>query len=85
MNDHLYEYLRVCSGSTEKYMWEYLERSRRLGIKWQGVPESREALVAGLEQLARAGLAKGDGGLWWWLSKPRQPVVEPKGGRLLFS
>lgn len=75
----LYEYVRVCSGITAAHMWRDLERSRRLGIKWAGVPATKAEFDAGLEQLERDGLArKADGGVWYWLPKIRPPVAEAK-------
>lgn len=85
VNDHLHEYLRVCSGISANHMWRDLERSRRLGIKWAGVPATREEFDVGLYELKAAGLAEQmSNGFWLWLPKPRVAVCEPR-ARTLFA
>ncbi len=78
MNDALHEYLRICSGLTAAHMYRDLERSRRLGILWQGVPDTRESFDAGLPELAGAGLAKQGDGIWYWSPQRRVAVREPQ-------
>jgi hypothetical protein len=75
----LHEYIRIAGGVGADHMWRDLERSRRLGIPWQGVPTTREDFDAGLAELLAAGMAERmSNGAWLWLPKQRQPVGETK-------
>lgn len=80
----LHEFLRIHSGMSVDELHDKVLLYRRNKM-WQAIPATRETFDAGLEQLARDGLAtKSEGGVWHWIPERRQPVVEPKGERLLF-
>jgi hypothetical protein len=62
--DAVWAYLRLDGGRTAASMFADIERLRRLGIKREDLPSSREGFIACLEALQADGRASKTGQVW---------------------
>ncbi len=64
MNDAVWNYLRLDGGCTAAKMFADIERLRRLGCKFDDLPQTRQSFIACLEALRDTGRASKTGEIW---------------------